>query len=213
MGKVQRKDIRPCPPLVEISGSCVPGEIVEVFENSSWKAAKIVDVLGSGNYSVLVLGGSSDKLEVEKSNVRIPQSWNGDRWVLVNKESEKLNERKTEIPWERGSVDNQRLQQYAEVRRFKKCGKRDDEPYRISVRGLKKRLDNKAGAGRKMGAARKVRKRRSLFPKMGQNWRPAKLASVGPRCWQQKLVNVGATPTSAEQQAASPEKKTRTFGG
>ncbi|XP_020267709.1 uncharacterized protein LOC109843183 isoform X6 [Asparagus officinalis] len=183
MGKVQRKDIRPCPPLVEISGSCVPGEIVEVFENSSWKAAKIVDVLGSGNYSVLVLGGSSDKLEVEKSNVRIPQSWNGDRWVLVNKESEKLNERKTEIPWERGSVDNQRLQQYAEVRRFKKCGKRDDEPYRISVRGLKKRLDNKAGAGRKMGAARKVRKRRSLFPKMGQNWRPAKLASVGPRCW------------------------------
>ncbi|ONK68028.1 uncharacterized protein A4U43_C05F6440 [Asparagus officinalis] len=165
MGKVQRKEIRPCPPPMERWGDFNPGDIVEVFDNNSWKSAKIVEVRDSGKYSVVIHYGSSSMLEVHKSNIRVRQYWNGNGWVLVDKESEKLNEGGLKIPCIGGKVHYQRLQRYGEVR------KHDDEHYQISLRGLRKRLDNGAGAGRKFGAVRK-----------GQSWRPVKLASVGPRC-------------------------------
>ncbi|XP_020264034.1 uncharacterized protein LOC109839968 isoform X2 [Asparagus officinalis] len=158
MGKVQRKEIRPCPPPMERWGDFNPGDIVEVFDNNSWKSAKIVEVRDSGKYSVVIHYGSSSMLEVHKSNIRVRQYWNGNGWVLVDKESEKLNEGGLKIPCIGGKVHYQRLQRYGEVR------KHDDEHYQISLRGLRKRLDNGAGAGRKFGAVRKVGKHQRLLP-------------------------------------------------
>ena len=85
--KVQRKAIRPCAPPIVGSRSWIHGDIVEVFEKSSWKPAKVIKVLDGGNYSVISLIGSSEELMLHKSNIRLQQSWKRNRWVLFNKVS------------------------------------------------------------------------------------------------------------------------------
>ena len=90
--KVQRKDIRPCPPTIAgsmswVPGDRVPGDIVEVFENNTWKRAKVTKVLDGGIYFVVSLIGSSEELMLHKSNVRLRQIWKGNRWVFVDKVS------------------------------------------------------------------------------------------------------------------------------
>ena len=87
MEKVQRKAIRPCPPLIAGSRRWVHGDIVEVFEKSSWKPAKVIKVHDGGNYSVVSLIGFSEELTLHKSNIRLQQSWKCNRWVLVDKVS------------------------------------------------------------------------------------------------------------------------------
>jgi len=87
MEKVQRNAIRPCPPPIAGSRSWVPGDIVEVFEKTSWKPAKVIKVLDVGNYSVVSVIGSWEEIMLHKSNVRPRQSWKGDRWVFVDKVS------------------------------------------------------------------------------------------------------------------------------
>lgn len=84
--RVSRKAIRPCPPPLEISGSWVPGDVVEVFDNFSWKMSTISQVLGKNYYKVRILG-SSREFEVLKFDIRVRQSWQDNKWVVIGKGS------------------------------------------------------------------------------------------------------------------------------
>ncbi|KAK1282821.1 hypothetical protein QJS10_CPB22g01087 [Acorus calamus] len=90
MERVPRKVIRPCPPTFKGAGSWVPGDIVEVFEMSSWKLAEVSRRVSRNHHFVRLLGSSSE-FKVHKSFIRVRQSWKDGRWVLIGKDSGKLN--------------------------------------------------------------------------------------------------------------------------
>lgn len=81
--RVPRKAIRPCPPMANVESLAV-GDVVEVFDDDSWKAAKILKVLGA-NYCSVSLLGSSEDIRVQKTNIRVRQSWKDDKWVVIGK--------------------------------------------------------------------------------------------------------------------------------
>lgn len=82
--RVSIKAIRPCPPQVEISGNWLPGDVIEVFDNFSWKMATILEVLGK-KYILVRLLGSSLEFKVRNSCIRLRQSWQDDEWVVIRK--------------------------------------------------------------------------------------------------------------------------------
>ncbi|THG09809.1 hypothetical protein TEA_010585 [Camellia sinensis var. sinensis] len=98
--RVSRKSIRPCPPPVKLSENCVPGDVVEVFQNFSWKMATVSKVLGRNCFLVRLLG-SSHEFKVSKVDLRVRQSWQGGKWFVIGKlgvgncEDGKCSERST----------------------------------------------------------------------------------------------------------------------
>lgn len=76
--------IRPCPPPVEGLENWVPGDIVEVFDNFSWKMATVSKVLGKKSFLVRHLG-SSLEYKVRKPDLRVRQSWQDDNWIVIRK--------------------------------------------------------------------------------------------------------------------------------
>ncbi|KAF5459119.1 hypothetical protein F2P56_023099 [Juglans regia] len=84
--RVSRKSVRPFPPPLEVSENWVAGDVVEVFDNFSWKMATVSQVLGD-NYFLVRLLGSSLKFEVFKLDVRVRQSWQDDKWIVIGKGS------------------------------------------------------------------------------------------------------------------------------
>ncbi|XP_010546576.1 PREDICTED: uncharacterized protein LOC104818626 isoform X3 [Tarenaya hassleriana] len=83
-----RKNIRPCPPQVEVA-RWESGELVEVLEDFSWKIATVLKALGGSYYRVRLLGASAE-FEVHKVDIRVRQSWQDDRWFLIGKVSGSL---------------------------------------------------------------------------------------------------------------------------
>ncbi|KAL9326254.1 hypothetical protein ACSQ67_006899 [Phaseolus vulgaris] len=90
---VSRKDIRPCPPVPEFMENWSPGDVVEVFQNFSWKMATVLKVLGK-NYILVRLLGSSLEFQVSKFDIRVRQSWQDDKWIIVGKGSASCGNRK-----------------------------------------------------------------------------------------------------------------------
>ncbi|KAK1314253.1 hypothetical protein QJS10_CPA06g01467 [Acorus calamus] len=90
MERVPRKAIRPCPPPFEGAESWVSGDIMEVFEMSSWKLAEVSRVVSRNHYFVSLLRSYSE-FKVHKSFIRVQQSWKDGRWVLIGKDLGKLN--------------------------------------------------------------------------------------------------------------------------
>ncbi|CAL9059825.1 unnamed protein product [Musa banksii] len=84
--RVPRKAIRPCPPPVEAPNDWMPGDFVEVFDNNSWKIAQVSSVAG-GNYYSVKLSGCSRRFTADKSLIRMRQSWQNNKWVVVQKNS------------------------------------------------------------------------------------------------------------------------------
>lgn len=82
--RVSRKEIRPCPPPVQCVTCWMAGNLVEVFDDFSWKIATVLKVLGGDCYSVRLLG-SSREFQTHKSNIRVRQSWQDDKWVVIGK--------------------------------------------------------------------------------------------------------------------------------
>lgn len=82
--RVSRKAIRPCPPTLELTENWSPGDIVEVFQNFSWKMATVLKVLGKKYISVRLLG-SSLEFQVSKYDIRVRQSWQDDKWIVIGK--------------------------------------------------------------------------------------------------------------------------------
>ncbi|CAH8326531.1 unnamed protein product [Eruca vesicaria subsp. sativa] len=85
MERVPRKMIRPCPPQVDVEG-WKSGELVEVLDDFSWKAATVREEL-SGKYYVVRLLGTTAEFTFHKANVRVRQSWQDERWVAIGKMS------------------------------------------------------------------------------------------------------------------------------
>lgn len=82
--RVSRKVIRPYPPPVDCVVSWMAGDILEVFDDFSWRTATILKVLG-GEYYLVRLVGSSTEFQVHKIKMRVRQSWQDQQWVLVGK--------------------------------------------------------------------------------------------------------------------------------
>ncbi|KAL3819074.1 hypothetical protein ACJIZ3_004979 [Penstemon smallii] len=94
---VSRKLVRPCPLLVQGVESCIAGDIVEVFNEYSWKSATIVKVLEGKkvnksnkiqNQYLVRLLGCSEELIIDQSNIRMRQTWHNDEWILMGKSSQ-----------------------------------------------------------------------------------------------------------------------------
>ncbi|ONK62409.1 uncharacterized protein A4U43_C07F3570 [Asparagus officinalis] len=83
--RVPSKDIRPCPPSMAGLRSWVLGDVVEVLEDSCWKPAQILKVVGE-NYFIVRLLGSSREVRAFKSNLRLQQSWKDNTWTMIEKE-------------------------------------------------------------------------------------------------------------------------------
>ncbi|CAF2147426.1 unnamed protein product [Brassica napus] len=83
MERVPRKVIRPCPPQVDVE-RWEAGELVEVLDSFSWKAATVRQEL-CGNYYVVRLLGTPAEFTFHKANVRVRQSWQDERWVAIGK--------------------------------------------------------------------------------------------------------------------------------
>ncbi|KAJ0090757.1 hypothetical protein Patl1_13140 [Pistacia atlantica] len=86
LDRVSRKSIRPCPPLLEVSEFWVPGDVVEVLDNFSWKMATISKVLGKKYFLVRLLG-SSLEFKLKEFDIRVRQSWQDDKWVVIGEGS------------------------------------------------------------------------------------------------------------------------------
>ncbi|XP_031251604.1 uncharacterized protein LOC116109510 isoform X2 [Pistacia vera] len=86
LDRVSRKSIRPCPPLLEVSEFWVPGDVVEVFDNFSWKMATISKVLGKKYFLVRLLG-SSLEFKLKEFDIRVRQSWQDDKWAVIGEGS------------------------------------------------------------------------------------------------------------------------------
>ncbi|KAF5189801.1 Plant tudor-like rna-binding protein [Thalictrum thalictroides] len=85
--RIPRKAIRPCPP-VDVIESWADGDFVEVFDNASWKLATVSKVKDMNRFQVKLLG-TNQKVEVYRSQLRLPQSWQEEEWVVIQKVSVK----------------------------------------------------------------------------------------------------------------------------
>ncbi|GMI73129.1 hypothetical protein like AT5G20030 [Hibiscus trionum] len=111
MGRVPRKAIRPCPPPLSRDDNWVPGDVVEVFDELCWKPAVIVRFLGGNNFSVRILGLSS-QLKAHQSRLRVRQSWEGGNWFLVGKGSSNSTgqqKRKRSVGFSDGGAEKKRV--------------------------------------------------------------------------------------------------------
>ncbi|KAG4932955.1 hypothetical protein JHK82_047260 [Glycine max] len=91
--RVSRKDLRPCPPALELTDNWSPGDVVEIFQNFSWKMATVLKILGKNHILVRLLG-SSLEFQVSKFDIRVRQSWQDDKWIIVGKGSSSCENRK-----------------------------------------------------------------------------------------------------------------------
>lgn len=96
--RVPRNAIRPCPPSVGSLESCSVGDVVEVFDVGSWKVAMVLKVSG-GDYCLVRLLGSCEEFRVQKSNIRVRQSWQDNKWVVIGKGSGSCGAVKSNKPY------------------------------------------------------------------------------------------------------------------
>ncbi|OIW18564.1 hypothetical protein TanjilG_13316 [Lupinus angustifolius] len=85
--RVSGKAIRPCPPAIELIENWCPGDVVEVFQNLSWKMATVLKVFGD-KYIFVRLIGSSLEFKVSKFDIRVRQSWQDGKWIVVGEGSD-----------------------------------------------------------------------------------------------------------------------------
>ncbi|GAV72843.1 Agenet domain-containing protein [Cephalotus follicularis] len=96
--RVSRNAIRPCCPLLEVSESWVPGDVVEVFDNFSWKMATVSKALGKKHFLVRLLA-SSLEFKVGRADIRLRQSWQDEKWVVIGKGSGNCEDGKCHEIW------------------------------------------------------------------------------------------------------------------
>ncbi|XP_057810476.1 uncharacterized protein LOC131024932 isoform X2 [Salvia miltiorrhiza] len=98
---VSRKLLRPCPSSLQGAKSFITGDIVEVFHQFSWKIAVVLNVLGGkkesrnnkihhkvstckNRYLVRLLGCSKE-LAIDRTKIRMRQTWHDGKWVPLTK--------------------------------------------------------------------------------------------------------------------------------
>ncbi|KAK1429601.1 hypothetical protein QVD17_11815 [Tagetes erecta] len=81
--KVSKGNIRPFPPAIN-SQSWVTGDVVEVFDEISWKTATVLKVLKGDRYTVR-LHESNREIRAHKTNIRARLSWRDGHWIPLSK--------------------------------------------------------------------------------------------------------------------------------
>lgn len=171
--RVPRKSIRPCPPVVVIE-SWEAGNFVEVFDSSSWKYGEVLRATDVDLFSVRLLG-TSQKVQARKSCLRLPQAWQDEKWVKI----QKVN----------GEIENRNPDHQATKRAYHKLEKdskmrltrNDNYPTEceagfemsdmVSPRNLKRGspCNLTRGAGRKFRAVEKDGKPQRPIPEIGMH--------------------------------------------
>ncbi|CAL9061090.1 unnamed protein product, partial [Musa banksii] len=114
--RVPRKAIRPCPPPAGTLKDSTSGDVVEVFDNNSWKLAEILVVVDKKYCSVRLLG-SSREIRAHKSLLRRRLSWQDNKWVMIHKDSGVQNGAMLSS-LSRGGKSSYHLPQSCKARRF-----------------------------------------------------------------------------------------------
>ncbi|KAL2548328.1 Plant Tudor-like RNA-binding protein [Forsythia ovata] len=91
--RVSRKLVRPYPPVVQVMENYVTGDIVEMFDNFSWKIANILKVLHGNQYLIKQFGSSQESI-IPRSNIRVRQTWHDDKWIMMGKSCGRLEDGK-----------------------------------------------------------------------------------------------------------------------
>ncbi|KAJ8751410.1 hypothetical protein K2173_016614 [Erythroxylum novogranatense] len=84
--RVPKKAVRPCPPLTEVVENWLSGDVIEVFDNLSWKMATITKVLSKRSFLVRLMG-SSLEFKLSKGDIRSRHSWQDNSWIVIGKGS------------------------------------------------------------------------------------------------------------------------------
>ncbi|GJV25829.1 agenet domain-containing protein [Tanacetum coccineum] len=79
---VSKEFIRPCPPTTP--KHWVAGDIVEVFDDSSWKTATVCNVSNEGHFLIRI-HGFTHEIYMSESNIRTRQSWQHGQWIPIVK--------------------------------------------------------------------------------------------------------------------------------
>lgn len=144
--KVPRKAIRPCPPPLEGLRSWVEGDIVEVFNDGSWKLSQVSRIIGGYLFFVRLLG-SATGFRANLCDIRVRQTWQDNNWMVILKDSSKFSDRMTgKLLSEEGKL----------IRRKAQPCKEDNNRLGVGpwISGTKKRprafsVADETGAGRK----------------------------------------------------------------
>ncbi|XP_077211309.1 uncharacterized protein LOC143846689 [Tasmannia lanceolata] len=164
--RVSRKSIRPCPPPVGSADNWIPGDILEVHHNNSWKITEISKVL-DGLYFFVRLLGSSREIKVHKSDLRLRQSWQDNQWIVIGKDSrngeyEKCDKLSTARHYPKSNcqvplLDVNLKACAGDVHYHGEKGNDFQKPIRISCKGLKRKspfcsshVETNVGAGQKI---------------------------------------------------------------
>lgn len=102
---VPRKAIRPCPPSVEVTGDWVPGDVVEVFHNYSWKMATVL-MVSRWTHLLVRLLGSAIELKTHKYDVRARLCWQDGEWIVIGKASNMYEDTRFRVPSSRKRMDS-----------------------------------------------------------------------------------------------------------
>ncbi|OIV97746.1 hypothetical protein TanjilG_12503 [Lupinus angustifolius] len=81
VGRVPRKVIRPCPPLIKGIERWEANDVMEVYDDGSWTVAIVLKIT-SGDFYLVRLLLSCKELEVHRVNTRVRQSWQDGEWVV-----------------------------------------------------------------------------------------------------------------------------------
>ncbi|CAL9197957.1 uncharacterized protein LOC135650470 [Musa acuminata AAA Group] len=82
---VHEEDVRPCPPPLNHKAHWVVGDIAEVLDVCSWTIGKVVKVL-ENNRVVIKLYDSIQLKEHCLSDLRVPQAWQSNKWIMTDKQ-------------------------------------------------------------------------------------------------------------------------------
>ncbi|KAG1331727.1 hypothetical protein COCNU_02G016950 [Cocos nucifera] len=91
--RVPRNFIRPLPPPVVYLSNWTPGDIVEAFDNYSWKLARVSSVAYRDYYFVGIIG-SCKQIRAHKSELRVQHFWEDNHWVIIPKDSSRFKDAK-----------------------------------------------------------------------------------------------------------------------
>ncbi|VFQ97646.1 unnamed protein product [Cuscuta campestris] len=82
--RVYKSLIRPSPPLMQHTENWLPGDILEVFDDFSWKVAIVVHAVNEDYYFVRLIG-SSHEFCIHVSSMRRRLAWQDGRWDWLSK--------------------------------------------------------------------------------------------------------------------------------
>ncbi|PIA31606.1 hypothetical protein AQUCO_04900123v1 [Aquilegia coerulea] len=85
--EVYKEDVRPNPPPVKKGEKWVVGDTAEVFDLHCWRVGKVVKLLNNDR-CVIRLSGSIQLKEFQRSNLRVRQAWQNNKWVVIQKVGE-----------------------------------------------------------------------------------------------------------------------------